>query len=367
MTKHTSDKAYMQMALDLAQQGVGAVEPNPAVGCVIVKANRIIGQGYHKKFGGPHAEIEAINDCRKKRSSPKNATIYVTLEPCCHHGKTGPCSQAVIDAGIKKVVIAAKDPSPHAAGRGIKQLRQAGVEVKTGTCAKAAKHLNRWFYHYATTRRPWVILKWAQSIDGKLAYKDSVANGQWISNSRSRKDVHALRRRCQAILTGVGTVIADDPQLTPRPANGKHPLRVVADTNLRIPIKCKLLEPSKSQTLVFTAAGNKRKASAIKRKGAEIIALKSSSQNCDIDQMLNELGLRGIQQLLVEAGPTLLTAFLEAGYANELQVYIAPKILAGRGTASISKAMARIVSELDLKNVNIKQFDNDTRITCLIE
>lgn len=367
MAKQTGDKFYMQMALDLAAQGVGDVEPNPAVGCVIIKGDRIIGKGYHKKFGGPHAEIEAINDCRKKRNSPKNATMYVTLEPCCHHGKTGPCSQAVIDAGIRKVVIAAKDPSPHVAGHGIKQLRATGIEVKTGCLSKEAKHLNRWFYHYALTRRPWVILKWAQSIDGKLAYKDTAANGQWISNAHSRKDVHALRRRCQAILTGVDTVIADDPQLTTRPAKGKYPLRVVADSNLRIPTNCKLLQPSKSQTLIFTTAVNKRKASAIARKGAEVITLKAAKTHCDIDQMLNELGKRGIQQLLVEAGPTLLTAFLEDGFANELQVYIAPKILAGSGTASISKAMARTVNELQLKPVDIKQFDNDTRITCLIE
>lgn len=357
----------MQMALDLAAQGIGSVEPNPAVGCVIVKSDRVIGKGYHKKFGAPHAEIETLNDCRKNGNSPKNATMYVTLEPCCHQGKTGPCSQAVIDAKLKKVIIAAKDPSPHVAGHGIKQLRAAGIEVQTGTLSKQAKHLNRWFYHYAITKRPWVILKWAQSIDGKLAFKDTASHGQWISNTKSRKDVHELRRRCQAIITGVGTVIADDPQLTPRPANGKYPLRVVADTKLQIPTSCKLLDTSKSKTLIFTAAPNSRKASAIIKKGAEIITVKTTKGHCDIDQMLTELASRGVQQLLVESGPKLLTAFLKSGHANELQIYIAPKILASAGTASISKAMAKTLTQPQLKPVDIKQFDQDTRITCLVE
>ena len=254
MGKLDSDKQFMQLALDLASQGVGKTEPNPAVGCVIVKRGKVIGQGYHKKFGFAHAEVEAIADCRKKGNSPKNATMYVTLEPCSHFGKTPPCSQAVINAGLKKVFIAAKDPSPHVAGNGIKQLRSAGIEVKIGPCTKQAQYQNRWFFHYARTRRPWVVCKWAQSIDGYLAYKDTAVNGQWISNSQSRKDVHDFRRCCQAILTGVDTVIADDPLLTPRPAKGRNPLRIVLDSRLRMPLKAKLLEPTKSQTLIVTTA-----------------------------------------------------------------------------------------------------------------
>ena len=363
MSKASDDKKYMRMALDLAQQGIGDVEPNPAVGCVIVKGNRVIGKGYHKKFGGPHAEIEAINDCRKNGDSPKNATMYVTLEPCCHHGKTPPCSQAVIDAGIKRVVIAVKDPSPHAAGGGIKQLLGAVIEVNTGICEKQSEDLNRWFFHYARTDRPWVIVKWAQSIDGYLAYKDAAVKGQWISGEQSRKDVHAIRRQCQAILTGIGTVIADDPQLTPRPANGKHPLRVVLDSKLQIPEGCNLLKPSRSATIVFTtaagAASEKRKMSAIRQNGVEVIALPGRRQRCDIDRILDELGKRGVQQLLVEAGPTLITSFLKNNLANELRIYVSPKRLGEEGAVSISKAMKDKFVELGLKKTNLTRFGDD--------
>ncbi len=365
------DTRYMQLALDLAQKGVGQTEPNPAVGCVIVKRNKIIGQGYHKRFGSAHAEVEAIADCRSKGNLPKNATMYVTLEPCSHHGKTPPCSQAVIAAGIKKVVIASKDPSPHVAGNGIAQLRAAGIEVKIGTCSKDAKYLNRWFFHYALTGRPWVICKWAQSIDGYLAYKDTAANGQWISNAESRKDVHQLRRRCQAILTGVDTVIADDPLLTARPAKGKHPLRIVLDSSLRIPLEAKILNPAKSKTLIVTTAKafkiNKHKADALVKMGVNVLPLTSSKKHCDINELLTHLGSIGIQQLLIEAGPTLQTAFLTGNYANELQIYIAPKILAAHGTASISKAMKNKLSALHLTQTNTQQFDNDIKITGLIE
>jgi len=217
------DIKYMGMALRLARRGIGSVEPNPAVGAVIVKANQVIGKGLHKKFGGPHAEINALEDCKTLGVNPRGAAMYVTLEPCSIQGKTGPCTQAIIEAGIAKVFVATIDPSEHAGGKGIEQLRDAGIEVLTGICETKAKILNAPFIKFAATGKCWVILKWAQSIDGKVAWAEpQPSRGDWISGGQSRKDVHKLRRRSQAILVGVNTVIADDPLLTARPVRSLH-------------------------------------------------------------------------------------------------------------------------------------------------
>jgi diaminohydroxyphosphoribosylaminopyrimidine deaminase/5-amino-6-(5-phosphoribosylamino)uracil reductase len=207
----SQDDKYMQVALKLAQRGVGSVEPNPAVGCVIVKAGRVVGRGWHRKFGAAHAEINALEDCRRLGVSPRGATMYVTLEPCCHYAKTPPCTDAIIDASLTKVVVAAIDPSEHANGKGIEQLRSEGIEVRTGVCETQARLLNAPFIKFAATGRCWVILKWAQSIDGKMALADQNNGRRWISGEQSRKDVHKLRRRVQAILVGINTVLADNP------------------------------------------------------------------------------------------------------------------------------------------------------------
>jgi len=215
------DTKYMGMALRLARRGIGSVEPNPAVGAVIVKANQIIGKGWHKKFGGAHAEINALEDCKTLGVNPRGAAMYITLEPCSVQGKTGPCTQAIIEAGVAKVLVATIDPSEHAGGKGIEQLRDAGIEVQTGICETQARLLNAPFIKFAVTGKCWVTLKWAQSIDGKVAITEPRPSGSgWISGEQSRKDVHKLRRRAQAILVGVNTVIADDPLLTARDSSG---------------------------------------------------------------------------------------------------------------------------------------------------
>ena len=208
------DKKYMLIALKLAQRGIGSVEPNPEVGAVLVKANQVVGKGWHKKFGGPHAEINALEDCKTLGVNPQGAAMYVTLEPCCHQAKTGPCTEAIIAAGVVKVVVAAIDPSEHANGKGIEKLRNAGIEVVVGVCETQARLLNAPFIKFAATAKTWVILKWAQSIDGKVAYADQTQERQWISGQQSRKDVHKLRRRVQAILVGINTILVDDPLLT---------------------------------------------------------------------------------------------------------------------------------------------------------
>ncbi|MCU0918165.1 MAG: bifunctional diaminohydroxyphosphoribosylaminopyrimidine deaminase/5-amino-6-(5-phosphoribosylamino)uracil reductase RibD [Planctomycetes bacterium] len=371
---NVQDEQFMRSALKLAARGVGSVEPNPAVGCLIVKAGQRIGQGYHKKFGGPHAEINALADCRTLGLTPQGATLYVTLEPCCHVGKTGPCTDAVIQAGIARVVAATLDPSAHANGRGLEQLRQAGIAAEVGLCEQEAQHLNAPFFKYVTTGQPWVILKWAQSIDGKLAYAQPSSESRWITNADSRSDAHRLRRRAGAVLVGINTVLADDPLLTPRPSRGHKPIRVVLDGSLRTPLTCRLLRTARtSSVLIYTRQAsidaNPQHADQVRRKGAELLACESAgnpqedTSNLDLSFLLAHLGRCGVQQVLVEGGPRVAASFLRTGQADEVCVYIAPKILGAVGTAGLDEPMASLGSLLALRQVEIKTFGEDVRLS----
>lgn len=359
------------MALKLARRGVGLVEPNPAVGCVIVKQDKVIGKGWHKKFGGPHAEINALENCKKNASNPEDAVMYVTLEPCCHHGKTGPCTDQIIKAKLAKVIIATTDPSPHAAGRGIELLRNAGIEVQLDLGRDHAERINAPFIKFAKTKKTWIILKWAQSIDAKLAYADST-EGRWISNEKSRKDAHKLRRRAQAILVGVNTVIADDPLLTPRPPAGKNPARIVLDTNLRIPLDSKLIATAKKTPLIIVTSPQAVKAKPeltekITDKGSELLTVPAAQDKCSLDALLEHLSKRNFQQLLIEGGPKTIASFLKQNLADEIVIYIAPKMLAERGKADISEQMHQLTRDLNLNHIEIKSFDGDVRISAILK
>jgi diaminohydroxyphosphoribosylaminopyrimidine deaminase/5-amino-6-(5-phosphoribosylamino)uracil reductase len=362
------DKKYMLLALRLARRGIGSVEPNPAVGAVIVKANQIVGKGWHKKFGGPHAEINALEDCKTLGISPRGAAMYVTLEPCSVQGKTGPCTQAIIEAGLAKVFVAMIDPSEHAGGKGIEQLRDAGIEVQTGICETQARLLNAPFIKFTATGRCWVTLKWAQSIDGKVATAEPRPSGSgWISGEQSRKDVHKLRRRSQAILVGVNTVIADDPLLTPRPSKGKKLIRIVLDNNLRIPLNCKLVKTArKSPVLIYTNESTLRTnpeiAEKITKKGVEVLAYPDMEGRSNLQFLLDELSKRSIGHLLVEGGPRVLTSFLRGGLADEIVIYIAPKILGAQGSVEITGPMAELTQAIGLHHVDIKRFGDDVRL-----
>lgn len=383
-----ADEKYMRSALKLAQRGVGAVEPNPAVGCLIVKAGQVVGRGWHRKFGGPHAEINAIEDCKTLGVSPAGATMYVTLEPCCHYGKTGPCTDAIVGAKLAKVVVATLDPSKHAGGQGIEQLRNAGIGVQVGVCETEAKLLNAPFIKFVATGRCWVVLKWAQSIDGKLAYHGQDGRGvegmavtRRISNEESRKDVHKLRRRAGAILVGIGTVLADDPLLTARPSpapprggasKGKKPVRIVLDSHLRIPSGCKLLATAKeAPVLILTSEraiqANPQAAEEIAQKGAELLGYPGTQGRSNLHFLLDELSKRGIAQLLVEGGPAVITSFLKERLADEIVVYISPKILGLQGSVNISEPMAELAGAVGLHCVDIKNFGGDVRISGLSE
>ena len=364
------NERFMQTALQLAQRGIGSVEPNPAVGAVIVKDNQVIGKGYHTKFGGPHAEINALKDCARSGIESRDATMYVTLEPCCHQGKTGPCTQALISAGLAKVFVAMIDPSEHAGGKGIEQLRRAGIEVETGLCETEARLLNAPFVKYATTGKCWVTLKWAQSIDGKLALTEAGDGRRWISNELSRKNVHKLRRRAQAILVGINTVLADDPLLTARPSKGNKATRIVLDNGLRIPLNCQLLRTAKKSPVMIvtrqnSVEANPNVAEKIIKKGAELLVCPDTPDRSKLVFLLDELSRRGIAHLLVEGGPTVLSSFIKENLADELVVYIAPKILGARGGAEITQPMAALAESVELRHVDIERFGDDVRLSGL--
>ncbi len=358
----------MELALELAKHGFGSVEPNPMVGCVIVRDSQILGQGWHRKFGGPHAEINALADCRKNGHNPAGATMCVTLEPCCHHGKTAPCVDEIIKAKIAKVVIAMEDPTEKVGGAGIERLSDAQIKVTLGVCEKKAKLLNPAFIKFARTGRPWVILKWAQTIDGKLASSKTFLDEEWISGEQSRKDVHKIRRSCQGILVGVNTVISDDPMLTARPDKGRKLLRIVLDTNLRTPLRCQLLTTVHKGPVLIVTTGkaiteNQPRAEEITAAGAEILALPTNKSGlCDLNCLLDELGKRDLQRLLVEAGPTMIKSFLKDLLADEVIVYIAPKLFGDRGGADISAAISGIGGSLELHNSTTSIFGPDVRI-----
>jgi diaminohydroxyphosphoribosylaminopyrimidine deaminase/5-amino-6-(5-phosphoribosylamino)uracil reductase len=364
------NEKYMQAALKLAQRGIGSVEPNPAVGCVIVKGSQIIGKGWHKKFGGPHAEINALEDCKTLGVSPQGATMYVTLEPCSHHAKTPPCTNGIIDGRLAKVFVAAIDPSEHANGAGLEQLRTSGIEVETGVCETEARLLNAPFIKFAATGKCWVILKWAQSIDGKLAYAGETEERKWISNELSRKDVQRLRQRVGGILVGINTVLADNPLLTARPSKGKKLTRIVLDSHLRIPLDCELLATAKRIPLLIltsrqTVQTNPQRAEQIAQKGAELLVFPDMPGRSNLPFLIDELSKRGIAQLLVEGGPHVIASFLKEHLADEVCVYIAPTLLGGQGAVDIAEPVSELTTSFGLHYVDIKAFGDDVCLTGL--
>jgi diaminohydroxyphosphoribosylaminopyrimidine deaminase/5-amino-6-(5-phosphoribosylamino)uracil reductase len=358
----TYDEKYMLSVLRLAAQGLGKVEPNPAVGAVIVKSSQVIGKGWHKKFGGPHAEINALADCKKKGGNPKGATMYVTLEPCCHYGKTGPCTDVLIKAKLERIVVATIDPSKHANGKGIRLLRKAGIKVDVGLCRDEARILNAPFMKFAKTAKPWITIKWAQSADGYLAHTDKK---RWITGSKSRKDAHNLRRQADAILVGINTVLKDDPLLTPRPSHGKKPLRIVLDSRLRIPLNSKLLATAKKFPVLIVSADSvlkTKKAKQIIGRGVQLLGCPATRSN--LKYLLGQLSRRGIRHILVEGGPAVIGSFLKANLADEIIVYIAPEILGSKGAADIEVGL-KGTENLHLNFLNINRIGNDVKISLL--
>jgi diaminohydroxyphosphoribosylaminopyrimidine deaminase/5-amino-6-(5-phosphoribosylamino)uracil reductase len=347
MSSHhlNNDELSMRHALRLAAQGEGFVEPNPMVGAVIQHHGEVIGEGFHRKFGGPHAEINAIADCH---ADTRGSTLFVTLEPCCHFGKTPPCVDAILKAGIRRVVVAVEDPFPAVKGKGIAALRAAGIEVDVGVLADEANYLLAPYLKRIRTGKPWVIAKWAMTLDGKIAAHDGTS--KWTSSEASRAVVHQLRGRVDGIVVGSGTVIADNPALTARPPGPRSATRIVLDRSMKSPEDSEVFQSARQiPTLLITkdmstADSQKR----YRELGVRIVELKSSESNDQIHELLSQLGALNMTNLLVEGGAGLLGAFLDAEAIDEVHVFVAPKLvggvaapspIAGFGRAPISKAL----------------------------
>jgi len=326
------DEYYMQRALRLARKGEGRVSPNPMVGAVIVRKGRIIGDGFHERFGGDHAEINAIKDARE---SLKGSTFYVTLEPCTHYGKTPPCVERIIEARPSRVVIGTEDPNPLVSGKGIRILRQNGILTEVGILEEECRSLNEKFFHYIVTKRPFVTLKFAQGIDGRIATAEG--HSQWISSPPSLRLAHRERALHDAVLVGLGTVLKDDPRLTVRLVRGRNPIRVIVDANLGIPPGASVLkDQEKARTVIVTTArAGGRKRERLEKMGIDVITASSYRRGLvDLKSLLDELGSRDISSLLVEGGASIITSFLRERLVNRLLVAIAPKII-GKGIEAV--------------------------------
>ncbi|MGG4168335.1 bifunctional diaminohydroxyphosphoribosylaminopyrimidine deaminase/5-amino-6-(5-phosphoribosylamino)uracil reductase RibD [Rossellomorea vietnamensis] len=350
---------YMKLAISMAEATLGQTSPNPVVGAVVVKNGEIVGTGAHLKAGEGHAEVNAIKMAGDKA---KGSDIYVTLEPCSHFGKTPPCSQALITSGIKRVHIATRDPNPLVAGRGIQQLRDAGIEVVVGELEEEALELNKHFFHFIQNGTPYVTLKTAVTLDGKTA--SASGDSKWITSEASRTDVHYDRHRHDAILVGVNTVIQDNPHLTTRlPQGGKNPIRIILDTYLRTPVHSHVVEDLESRTIIFTGSSVKdeRKTPYIDR-GCEIISL--TDDKIGIHSVLKELGSRKIVSLYVEGGSTIHSSFLEERAFQEMIMYMSPKLVGGNTayTSFGGKGFPTIAEGLEMEIASLDRVAQDIKI-----
>ena len=321
-----TDAEYMRRAISLAEKGRGWTNPNPLVGCVIVKNGEIVAQGYHEKIGGWHAERNAILNCQADLT---DATAYVTLEPCCHHGRTPPCSDLLIERGIKKVFIGSRDPNPLVYGKGAKQLRAAGVEVVEDFLREECDQLNPIFFHYIQTKRPYVLLKYAMTADGKIA--TSTGESKWITGELARAKVQETRHQYRAIMVGVETVLADNPMLNSRMPNARQPVRIVCDSHLRTPLDCQLVQTAKDYpTIIATISEDLQKIAKFEPLGVEVLLCKAKNRRVDLLDLLQKLGEKQIDSLLIEGGASLNFSALESGVVNRVHCYIAPKLVGGR-------------------------------------
>jgi diaminohydroxyphosphoribosylaminopyrimidine deaminase / 5-amino-6-(5-phosphoribosylamino)uracil reductase len=357
------DIRYMERALELAEKGIGYTNPNPLVGAVIVKEGRIIGEGWHQVYGSHHAEVNAFLNASE---AVKGATMYVTLEPCSHYGKTPPCAKAIVEKGIGKVIIGLKDPNPMVAGRGISILEEAGIEVVTGVLEEKGRKLNEIFLKYITTKLPFCIMKTAMTLDGKIATHTNAS--KWITGELSRKYVHELRHRVSGIMVGIGTVLADDPSLTTRleEGRGSDPVRIIVDSTAKIPLEAQVLNlQSEAKTIIaVTEKADKDKLKAIEAKGAEIIVTASNKGRVDLSALMKELGERKIDSVLLEGGSELNYAALEEGIVDKVNAFIAPKIIGGRGakTPVGGEGRAYMSEAINLKGIDIHRFGDDIMI-----
>lgn len=354
-------RKYMQLALDNARMMRGQTDPNPTVGCVLVTDGRVVGVGSHLKAGGPHAEVHAL---RMAGEAAAGSTAYVTLEPCSHTGKTGPCAIALIEAGVKHVVIATLDPNPLVAGNGVRLLEEAGISVETGVCEQESLRLNDVFNYSITHQLPFVTLKTAISLDGKIATK--TGSSKWVTSAEARKEVHQLRSEHQAVLVGVETVLKDDPALTARIPNGRNPIRVIVDSNLRTPLHAKIVRDQEAPTWIFTAANpeNESKRTSLEQLGVHVIATSNETQ-VSVREAMAYLYKQAISSVLLEAGGTLNAAFLKEQLVQKFFVYFAPKLVGGRDAPTFFEGVGieGMGEAIEIEIDSVDQVGPDWRVT----
>jgi diaminohydroxyphosphoribosylaminopyrimidine deaminase/5-amino-6-(5-phosphoribosylamino)uracil reductase len=355
--KLTSESEFMNRCLELARGGLGRVSPNPLVGCVIARGGKIVGEGFHRQFGGPHAEIIALVRAGRKA---RGATLYVNLEPCAHFGKTPPCVDAIIHAGISKVVMAAKDPNPLVAGRGIRRLRESGVRVRVGILGEEARRLNEKFFKFMENGMPFVGIKIAQTIDGYIA--DFSGKSQWITSKEARRDSHRLRSEYDAVMVGAATVVRDDPDLTVRLFKGRNPVRVVLDGHLTVPTNRKIFTTTAAPTWVLASKSALRSKTAKVRtlasKGVRVLGVSSTARLGEND-ILRTLSREGISSVLIEGGSKTIAGFVSKKLGDKLYVFTAPKILGGGLKAFQFPRLRRLDASVELKPIRHVSIGND--------
>jgi len=366
----TVDEKYMHLALRLAKKGMGKTSPNPLVGAIVVKGRKILGQGYHRRAGEAHAEILALRQAGKKAFG---ATLYLNLEPCAHFGKTPPCTRAILQAGIQRVVAGMKDPNPLVSGRGIRQLRTAGIQVDMGILREECQELNSPFCKFITTGKPFVSLKAAISLDGKLATRSG--ESRWISSEASRNYVHRLRQVSDAVMVGIGTVLKDDPLLTvriPRKNLPRHPLRVIVDSHLRIPFHAKLVRTAwRYPTLVATTeATSSSKIKRLAKAKLEVLLIESDAHGrVSLGALMEELARRGVVSVLLEGGSTLNASALKERLVDKLLFFVAPKIIGGQRAPGVigGEGVLRIKEASTVKIKRIRRIGSDLLIEAALE
>ena len=368
-----TDREYMLRAIQLAKKGEGWTNPNPMVGAVIVKDGRIIGEGYHKKCGELHAERNAIASLTE---SAEGATIYVTLEPCCHYGKTPPCTEAIIEQKIKKVVIGSRDPNPKVAGKGAQILRESGITVVQDFMREECDRLNPVFFHYITTKTPYVVMKYAMTLDGKIATKTGAS--KWITGEPARQEVQHMRHRYMGIMAGIGTVLADDPMLNVRVEGWKSPVRIVCDSSLRIPLDSQIVRSAKEYRTIVAYAGREeneeitekitKKIEQLHAKGVDTVCCPDEKGQIDLKKLMIYLGNKGIDSILLEGGGTLNDSALRAEIVKEVHCFIAPKLFGGKNSKTPVEGIGiGLPSEaLKLKCTDICRIGEDIRIICQV-
>jgi diaminohydroxyphosphoribosylaminopyrimidine deaminase/5-amino-6-(5-phosphoribosylamino)uracil reductase len=355
-----NDEFYMQRAIELAKRGEGFVSPNPLVGAVIVKDGKIIGEGWHERCGELHAERNALKNCKEPT---QGSTIYVTLEPCCHYGRTPPCTKAIIEAKISRVVIGSRDPNPLVSGKGAEILRKAGIEVIEDFMRDECDKLNPIFFRYITTKLPYVSLKYAMTADGKIATYSG--KSKWITNEFSRNDVHRLRKKHRAIMVGIGTVLADNPMLNCRIENGRNPIRIVCDSKLRIPLDCNICKTANEiSTLVVSAIEDSEKQAELEKMGVKTLILPDKNGKVDLKKLMQYLGEKSIDSVLIEGGGTLAYSALQAKIVNHIYSYIAPKIFGGENAKTPVESVGVEAPDdcFKLKRTNVRELGSDILI-----